>query len=124
MNALYLQTSLFSLTIMSSPVALFTGPGCRPSLDDVPSLPYLNAVIMETQRMASITPSGLVHVASEDTSVGGYYIPQGTEIIAHQWTLHHDPSLWKSPDKFDPTHFLDDQGNLIKPPYFIPFSTG
>lgn len=37
-----------------------------------------------------------------------------------------DPTLWKSPEVFDPTRFLEDDGLTCKekPKFLIPFSTG
>ena len=40
------------------------------------------------------------------------------------WAVHHDPSIWKDPEKFCPERFLDEQGNFINSNYVIPFSIG
>lgn len=48
-----------------------------PTLDDRSQLPYLDATIMEVQRLGCVAPSGLEHTAQEDTILEGYKIPKG-----------------------------------------------
>ena len=90
------------------------------------ALPYLEAIIMETQRLASTVPLGLFHKALKDTTICGYDIPKGTAVVVNQWAIHHNKSYWKEPFQFDPSRFLDANGQLIhdssKP--FIPFGAG
>lgn len=38
--------------------------------------------------------------------------------------VHMDPMLWDHPEKFDPSRFLDSNGKVSKPEYFIPFGVG
>lgn len=35
-----------------------------------------------------------------------------------------DPKLWPEPEQFDPTRFLNSEGRVFKPEFFIPFGTG
>jgi 26-hydroxylase len=35
-----------------------------------------------------------------------------------------DPTLWDSPEEFRPDRFLNAQGKVWKPEYFIPFGVG
>lgn len=51
----------------------------------------------------------------------------GTVVFVNLWSVLRDPKLWKDPDVFDPTRFLDDKGHVISPrrlPKYLPFSTG
>ena len=45
-------------------------------LEDKASLPYTNAVLMESMRMATIVPNALPHSAMEDIEFNGYTIPK------------------------------------------------
>ena len=45
-------------------------------LEDKASLPYTNAVLMESMRMATIVPNALPHSAMEDIQYNGYIIPK------------------------------------------------
>ena len=90
------------------------------------SLPYVEAVMMETQRLGSIAPLGVFHKAMKDTTLRGFKIPKGTGVVINQWAIHHDESYWKDPFEFDPTRFLDTNGKIIRDssrPY-IPFGAG
>lgn len=35
-----------------------------------------------------------------------------------------DPKLWDKPEEFNPSRFLDSEGNVKKPEYFMPFGVG
>ena len=93
---------------------------------DKKNLPYLEAVIRETNRLASVVPLGLFHKASKDTALQGYDIPRDTGIVINLWQLHHDDFRWKDPFEFDPQRFLDENEDISREssmPY-LPFSAG
>ena len=52
------------------------GSNRRVTLDDRASMPYTNAVLMESMRMATIVPNALPHSALEDIEFNGYVIPK------------------------------------------------
>ena len=52
------------------------GPNRRVSLEDRASLPFTNAVLMESMRMATIVPNALPHTAMEDIQIKDYVIPK------------------------------------------------
>ncbi|XP_072043090.1 cytochrome P450 2J2-like [Amphiura filiformis] len=87
-------------------------------------LPYTEAVLLEIQRIRTVLPLGVPHVASEDTTLAGYDIPKGTYVVANVWALHNDPDVWAEPDQFKPERFLDEDGKLSYREELIPFSTG
>ncbi|CAH2074221.1 unnamed protein product, partial [Iphiclides podalirius] len=91
---------------------------------DYSKLPRLMAAICETQRIRSIVPIGIPHGCTEDTYLGGYRIPKGTMVVPLQWAIHMNPEVWEKPEEFNPSRFLDEDGNLLKPQEFIPFQTG
>ncbi|XP_020484540.2 cytochrome P450 2U1 isoform X1 [Labrus bergylta] len=95
-----------------------------PSLTDKGSLPFTEATIMEVQRLAVVVPLGIPHMASETTEFRGYSIPKGTVVVPNLWSVHRDPTVWDDPDTFNPDRFLDDDGNLLRREYFIPFGIG
>ncbi|XP_017556900.1 cytochrome P450 2U1 [Pygocentrus nattereri] len=100
------------------------GSGRLPSLTDKGTLPYTEATIMEVQRMTVVVPLSIPHMASKTTEFRGYTIPKGTVIIPNLWSVHRDPTVWENPDDFNPSRFLDEQGQLLRKEYFIPFGIG
>ncbi|KAK8750010.1 hypothetical protein OTU49_015180, partial [Cherax quadricarinatus] len=87
-------------------------------------LPYTQASILETQRLRSILPLGIPHGTTQEVTIEGYSVPKGTMLLPLLWQVHHDPDTWSSPDLYHPQRFLDDQGNVIRHPAFMPFQTG
>ncbi|XP_034544780.1 cytochrome P450 2U1 [Notolabrus celidotus] len=95
-----------------------------PSLTDKGALPFTEATIMEVQRLTVVVPLGIPHMASETTEFRSYTIPKGTVVLPNLWSVHRDPTVWDDPDTFNPARFLDDEGNLMRKEFFIPFGIG
>ncbi|XP_070574476.1 steroid 17-alpha-hydroxylase/17,20 lyase-like [Ptychodera flava] len=96
-----------------------------PMLSDKGRLPYCEAVIHEVMRIRTVLPVSLPHETIEDTSVGGYNVPKGTQIWTNLWKLHMDEKYWKEPEEFRPERFLGEDGKALpKQDSFLPFSAG
>ncbi|CAG5115331.1 unnamed protein product [Candidula unifasciata] len=96
-----------------------------PTIQDKTQLNYLNAVIMETQRLASIVPLSLTHMCSEEVTLKDYTLPKGTWIIPNLDSVLHEKATWgEDAMSFRPERFIDNDGKLKNPEQFIPFSIG
>jgi cytochrome P450 family 2 subfamily J len=101
------------------------GTDRTPTMQDKSQLTYLNAVITETQRLASIVPLSVTHMCNEDVTLRGYTIPKGTSIIPNLDSVLHDKATWgEDALSFRPERFIDDNGKLNIPEQFIPFCAG
>jgi len=58
-----------------------------PKFEDRHSLPYIDAVIREVMRWNPAAPLGLPHVSTEDDIYEGYFIPQGSIMVANTWCV-------------------------------------
>ncbi|MFD6199737.1 cytochrome P450 [Mycobacteriaceae bacterium NPDC060252] len=87
--------------------------------DDLENLKYLRACFDEAQRFQAAPAN--VRTAVQDDEIGGYFIPQGSQVIITQYALQRDPRFWKEPDTFNPDRFLTDKINRNA---FLPFSIG
>ncbi|CAG5115333.1 unnamed protein product [Candidula unifasciata] len=95
------------------------------TIQDKSHLTYLNAVIMETQRLASIIPMSVPHIVSEKVTLRGYTLPKGTWILPNLDSVLHDKAIWgEDAMSFRPERFIDNDGKLKNPEQFIPFSIG
>ncbi|KAL7397564.1 hypothetical protein ABVT39_024087 [Epinephelus coioides] len=100
------------------------GQSRQPSMEDRVNLPYTDAVIHEVQRMGNIVPLSLPHATTRDIQLGGYTIPKGVTIIPNLTSVLFDKKEWKTPNTFNPGHFLNEEGKFVKRAAFIPFSAG
>ena len=99
----------------------------QPRLKDKSSLPYLEATITEIMRHSSFSYTTAPHRVRSDTTLGGYDIPENSQVIIDLRAIHHNPKHWKDPDTFDPTRFLDKEQQCFSCPAtfsFIPFGAG
>ena len=98
-----------------------------PTMEDIESLPLLQATVCELLRVTSIAPLSMPRSTTSDTTIRDFTIPKDTIVFINLWSVHHDPEAWKDPDVFNPKRFLDNAGQLIDPKFFgsfMPFSGG
>ncbi|XP_055619053.1 probable cytochrome P450 304a1 [Toxorhynchites rutilus septentrionalis] len=101
------------------------GRGRLPTLDDRILLPYTEATLRETLRIDTLVPSGIAHMAMENTTLRGYDIPEGTFVILGLDVIHHQKEAWGDPENFRPERFLDECGKLsLAKDISVPFGAG
>ncbi|CAL1526168.1 unnamed protein product [Lymnaea stagnalis] len=97
----------------------------HPTIQDRTKLVYLNAFILESQRLASVAGLGFTHLNPEEATLRGFKIPKGSFIIPNLDSILHDKKIW-GPDVmcFKPERFITNDRKLKIPEQFIPFSIG
>ncbi|XP_043211299.1 methyl farnesoate epoxidase-like [Amphibalanus amphitrite] len=98
--------------------------GQRPCFSDRARLPYVQAVLMEASRVASVIPQAVPHRAVADVSLRGHRIPRGTMILLHLWAVHADAAHWGDPHRFRPERFLTAEGEVRQDDHLMPFGSG
>lgn len=95
--------------------------GELPTGDHFDDLEYTRATVDETVRLyppAWATP----RETTEPIELGGYRLPEGSQVMCPQWVLHRDDRFWDDPERFDPSRWRDDAD---RPEYaYFPFSGG
>ena len=70
-------------------------------------LVYLQAVIQEGLRLCNPVPAGLPRVVPQGgATVCGVYLPGGTNVSVHPWTINNSPSFFHRPEEFIPDRWL------------------
>ncbi|NUU20243.1 MAG: cytochrome P450 [Streptomycetaceae bacterium] len=95
-----------------------------PEFEQVAKLRYVRRVLDEALRLWPTAP-GFAREARADTVLGGRY-----PMRAGQWALvllplvHRDPSVWSSPEEFDPDRFAPSAVKARPAHAYKPFGTG
>ncbi|PFH53736.1 hypothetical protein AMATHDRAFT_78864 [Amanita thiersii Skay4041] len=88
-----------------------------PDFSDRASLPYLDAMLLETLRWNPPAPLGMPHNTRQDDIYEGYFIPKGTTVIANHWAILQNEEIYPEPQRFLPERFLPQEGrkSLLDP---------
>jgi cytochrome P450 len=90
------------------------------TIEDYARLTRTRAVFDEALRLYPpawlITRKALAH-----GELGGRVVPAGSLVIMSPWLLHRHPSLWRTPEEFRPSRFIDE---VIDRSSFLPFGAG
>lgn len=95
--------------------------GTTIELSDRVKMPYTESVIMEAIRL--IASPIVPHVASRDSTIGGYFVEKDSLIFLNNYELSMSPDLWTAPTEFKPERFIQN-GHVVKPDHFLPFGAG
>ncbi|EGO24642.1 hypothetical protein SERLADRAFT_408541 [Serpula lacrymans var. lacrymans S7.9] len=79
-----------------------------PTLADRVSLPYVEALSQEVVRWHAVVTS-TIHVAMEDDTHNGCFIPKGSYVSPNIWAILHDERTYSEPELFKPERFLGDR---------------
>lgn len=90
--------------------------------------PLLNAAIEEALRLYGAAPGALPRtVPAGGVNLGEYYLPQGSIVSTHAYSMHRDPSLFPNPLAFRPERWLAGSQERISDAakaMFTPFGAG
>ncbi|EJU01233.1 cytochrome P450 [Dacryopinax primogenitus] len=90
------------------------GSDRSPKFEDLESLPYCRAFVLEVMRWRPILPAGVPHMTSKDEMYNGMLIPAGTVLVQNTWAVLHDPAMHDDPELFMPERFLEHKYGLKK----------
>ena len=96
------------------------------TLQDMGTLPFTEATILEVQRISPVVSIGIPHAASSNTVLRNYEIKKGTVVLCNFYSTTRDSTIWENPDEFLPQRFLDKHNRIIaeKEEELLTFSTG
>ncbi|KAL4789404.1 cytochrome P450 [Aspergillus venezuelensis] len=84
------------------------------SWTELEKLPYLAAVISESLRLATPVVGRLPRIAPDETlTYKEHTIPPGTPMSSSSLLLHHNPTIFPNPTKFDPERWIRNKGKAV-----------
>lgn len=94
--------------------------GDAPTVEQLGQLPLLEHVINESMRLLPPAPFTW-RIAHQPIEIGGYLIPQNSEVVGSIYQTHHMPELYAEPERFHPRRW-----ETITPGTweYMPFSAG
>jgi cytochrome P450 len=94
-----------------------------PTVDDLEALPWTEQVIKESMRL--YPPVYMVaRRAAEDTEIGEYRVPAGSEVVCWIYMTHRDSRWYPWPNLFRPERFAADEVAKLPKMAYLPFGGG
>ncbi len=97
--------------------------GRAASFSDLPKLVYTEQVLQEAMRLYPPVYS-IARRACEDTEIGGYPIPAGSEVMLWIYFTHRDARWFDDPEAFRPERFEPDAEAKLPRFAYLPFGAG
>ncbi|CAH8353524.1 unnamed protein product [Eruca vesicaria subsp. sativa] len=93
---------------------------------DVKNLNYVKACIRETLRLHPTNPFLVPHMARQDTTLAGYFVPKGSHILVSRPGIGRNPKTWDEPLIYKPErHLTGDEVMLTEADMrLVSFGTG
>jgi cytochrome P450 len=82
---------------------------------DAEPLPFLDAVLLEAERLWPPLLF-LMRGVRRDLTFAGFDLPAGTKVAYSPYLTHRQASLFPDPLRFQPARFLDADGHIVRPP--------
>jgi cytochrome P450 len=80
-----------------------------PTFADIPSLPYIRAMVKETLRWSPIVPFGVPHASTTDDWYEGTFIPKGTICLQNMRVINAESHVFgEAARDFDPARYLNE----------------
>ncbi len=97
--------------------------GCAPTVDDLPRLPFTDAVLRESMRL--YPPAYVIgRLSIAPFELGGYSFPAGTGVAMFPWVTHRDARFFDAPLEFRPERWLDGLAERLPAYAYFPFGGG
>jgi len=94
-----------------------------PGYDDLPQLPYTEQVFKEAMRLYPPAYM-LARRANEDTTIAGYPVRRGSEVVLWIYHTHRDARWFLEPEAFRPERFAPDAEARLPKLAYVPFGAG
>ena len=97
--------------------------GRTPTVADMASLKYTEMIAKEAMRL--YPPAYAVgREAIEETEIGGFRVPKGTQLFAFQWVTHRDARFFEDPAAFKPERWTSEKSEQLPKYAYFPFGGG
>jgi cytochrome P450 len=97
--------------------------GRPPQVGDLAKLKYTEMIAKEAMRL--YPPAYAVgREAIEDTEIGGYRVPRGSQIFAFPWVTQRDSRFFDNPERFEPERWTNERCEQIPKYAYFPFGAG
>ncbi|KAL0434380.1 UNVERIFIED_CONTAM: Phenylalanine N-monooxygenase CYP79D16 [Sesamum latifolium] len=81
---------------------------------DLQKLNYVKACAKEAFRLHPVAPFNVPRVSTEDTVVGGYFIPKGSHVLLSRPGLGRNPRVWEDPLVYKPErHIINKESEVV-----------